>query len=99
MIVVYVSFTPRAERRGDLMIGDNRHLALEGQRRSDGGGEDAVEADHLRGAHVQRRALLRDRRERVVDAGPERRLVGVLVRPAIDRVDDAAAPRVEKSYE
>ena len=48
MIVVYVSFTPRAERRGDLMIGDNRHLALEGQRRSDGGGEDPVEADHLR---------------------------------------------------
>ena len=65
----------------DLTIGDNRHLALVGQRRSDGGGEDAVEADHLRGAHVQRRALLRDRRERVVDAGPERRLVGVLVRP------------------
>ena len=66
MIVVYLR--PRAERRGDLKIGDNRHLALVGQRRGDGGGEDAVEADHLRGAHVQRRALLRDRRERVVDA-------------------------------
>ena len=66
MIVVYLR--PRAERRGDLTIGDNRHLALVGQRRSDGGGEDAVEADHLRGAHVERRTLLRDRRERVVDA-------------------------------